>query len=67
MTSCFTSASISCMRATSTRARSRRRARRLGRRLAALGEHVDERQLDVEPALRAGPPRTRGGAIAGRV
>ncbi len=29
------------------------RARRLGRHLAPLGEHVDQRQLDLEPAREA--------------
>ena len=59
MTSCFTSASISCMRATFDARVASQRARRIGRDLAARGQLVDQRQLDLEPALRAAPPRTR--------
>ena len=44
----------------STRASRAERARRLGRDLAARGQRVDQRQLDLEPALRAAPRRTRG-------
>ena len=64
MTSCFTSASIARMRADVDARALAQAAGRLGRRLAPLGQHVDERQLDVEPALQAGllgPEAAHGG------
>ena len=53
ITSCLTRASISLMRAASTRARSRRRAAASRGTTPRLGQRVGGRQLDFEPALEA--------------
>jgi hypothetical protein len=50
ITSCFTSASIACIARDVDTARVAETPRRVRRHVAALGEDVDQRELDVEPA-----------------